>query len=61
MKDHKGIQLWLDDEESIVDSAIHNIGVVAPIYVGGIPKTFKPAAAQVVKNYVIIGLRHLDN
>jgi hypothetical protein len=53
MKDHKGIQLWLDDDEPIVDSTIHNIGVVAPIYVGGIPKTFKPDATQVVKKCII--------
>jgi hypothetical protein len=48
MKDHNGIQLWLDEDEPIVDATVHNISVIAPIYVGGVPKTFKPESDQVV-------------
>lgn len=58
-KEHETIILRVDDEAAVSDGIAARLDVIAPLYVGGLPRVFTPRQGTVVSwplNSLIINL-----
>ena len=50
IKDHLTLSFLVDDEDALVDTAADEFNVNAPIYVGGVPHSFRSPVETLVSN-----------